>query len=79
MDELLRILARGMHGGHSYFALALLFYYWMTLGYMVTFYATMPILSFLAHIPPIIGMGYVRFVGLRHLKRQRDMTFARLV
>jgi hypothetical protein len=49
--------------------LAMLFYMWVILDYMVTFCATTPVLGMLAHLPWIFGTYCVLIAKLRHLGR----------
>lgn len=49
--------------------LAMLFYMWVILDYMVTFCATTPGLGLMAHGPWLLGTGAVLLAKLRHLGR----------
>ncbi|WP_227271818.1 hypothetical protein [Roseobacter weihaiensis] len=49
--------------------LAMLWYMWVILDYMVTFCATTPVLGMIAHLPWIIGSFAVLVAKTRHLGR----------
>ncbi len=56
--------------------LAMLWYMWVILDYMVTFCATTPVLGMLAHVPWIIGTFGVLLAKTRHLGRLVDQVKA---
>ena len=49
--------------------LAMLFYMWIILDYMVSFCATTPVAGAMAHMPWIIGTAGVLLAKLRHMDR----------
>lgn len=53
----------------AFTCLAMLWYMWVILGYMVTFCATTPALGALAHLPWIVGTVGVLLAKLRHMGR----------
>ena len=53
----------------AFTCLAMLWYMWVILDYMVTFCATTPVLGMLAHVPWIVGSFGVLLAKLRHLGR----------
>lgn len=55
----------------AFTCLAMLFYMWMILDFMVTFCATQPALGALAHVPWIVGTVCVLGAKTGHLMRLR--------
>lgn len=53
----------------AFSCVAMLWYMWIILDYMVTFCATTPFLGALAHMPWIVGTYGVLLAKLRHLGR----------
>ncbi|MGC3940450.1 hypothetical protein ACOTTU_21830 [Roseobacter sp. EG26] len=53
----------------AFTCLAMLWYMWVILDYMVTFCATTPTLGLLAHVPWIVGTYAVLLAKTRHLGR----------
>lgn len=53
----------------AFTCLAMLWYMWVILDYMVTFCATTPVLGLMAHVPWIAGSYAVLLAKLRHMGR----------
>ncbi|MEO0370468.1 MAG: hypothetical protein AAF231_03340 [Pseudomonadota bacterium] len=55
----------------AFTCLAMIWYMWMILDFMVTFCATQPLLGMLAHVPWILGTACVLVAKIGHLQRLR--------
>ena len=68
-DETQRDRYRWAEMAMAFTCLAMLFYMWMILDFMVTFCATTPLLGALAHGPWILGTLAVLVAKIGHLRR----------
>ncbi len=59
----------------AFTCLAMVFYMWMILDYMITFCATMPLLGAVAHMPWILGTAAVLVTKTMHLMRLRIQMY----
>lgn len=58
----------------AFTCLAMIFYMWMILDFMVTFCATQPLLGALAHVPWVTGTAGILGAKIGHLKRLRVLS-----